>query len=66
MLSMVDRNSLNKDSKEKARKEGDMDKPRKNTKLVVLKASDRAKVMGNIPKPGCDLKCCHTICTRCR
>ncbi len=43
-----------------------MDKPRKNTKPIVLKVSDRVKVSGNIPKPGRDfVDCCYTSCTRC-
>ncbi|MDD4995269.1 MAG: hypothetical protein PHW53_02300 [Patescibacteria group bacterium] len=44
-----------------------MKKPRKNTKPVVLKADDRAKVLGNIPKPGRDVAdcVCYTSCTRC-
>jgi hypothetical protein len=38
----------------------------KKKKLVVLKSGDRAKIMGNIPKPGRDfVDCCYTSCTRC-
>ncbi|MFH0928338.1 MAG: hypothetical protein V1821_02575 [bacterium] len=41
-------------------------KKQERKKPKVLKTADRAKVLGNIPKPGRDfVDCCYTQCTRC-
>jgi hypothetical protein len=46
-----------------------MEKSQKKMNPVVLTASDRAKILGKIPKPSRDGggSCqCYTACTRCK
>lgn len=45
---------------------GSSDKKVTTMVVVTLKVGDRAKILGNIPKPSLDdVQCCFTSCTRC-